>query len=64
MTVAWGAGWIVARGLMIAPQGFSQPQEEVDLHTQCAELNRQAVMPSPDTFGGLSIRSIFGGLRP
>lgn len=49
---------------MIAPQGFSQPQEEVDLHTQCAELNRQAVMPSPDNFSGLSIRAIFGDLQP
>jgi hypothetical protein len=42
----------------LAPQGFARREEDVDLLVQCAELNRQAVLPPPEMLAGKSVKEI------
>lgn len=49
---------VVVGGVTLQPQGFSRPADQVDLQVQCSELNRQAVMPAPESLAGKSFRQI------
>lgn len=59
----WGLFRIEIGGVMLAPQGFVRHEEDVDLLAQCAELNRQAILPSPDELAGKSMKEIAAGAR-
>jgi hypothetical protein len=60
---AWGLFCVEIGGVTLAPQGFARREEEVDLLAQCAELNRQAILPPPEMLAGKSVKDIAAGVR-
>lgn len=59
----WGIFRIEIGGVTLAPQGFARHEEDADLLAQCAELNRQAILPSPEALAGKSVKEIAAGAR-
>lgn len=60
---AWGLLWLEIGGVTLAPQGFARREEDVDLLAQCAELNRQAILPPPEMHAGKSVKEIAANVR-
>jgi hypothetical protein len=59
---AHGFNWHVG-GVRLTAHSFAWPEEGNDLVTQCAELNRRAVLPAPELLAGRSLREIALGAR-
>lgn len=53
-----GLNYVVVDGITILHQGFACSDDPQDLVLQCSDLNRQAVMPPPETLAGKSLREI------
>lgn len=46
------------------PQDSARSLDQKKLQDQCSELNRQAIVPAPDSKAGQSFREILDSIKP